>query len=325
MKFRTKIPVQDYPFAISYTDPVFLMGSCFSDNIGTKLHRSKFRVLSNPMGIVYNPLSIARQIEFIIDPKKLKESGLYSNDELWHHFDFHGKFSSPDKLKVLETIQEQLTQSALFLKKSKYLFITFGTANVFYKKDINQVVANNHKFPIELFEKKRLKIDVMLGEFNKILKKLSLFNPDLKVVFTISPVRYIRDGLVENQRSKSSLFMLVDELEKNERAYYFPSFEIFIDDLRDYRFYGEDLLHPADSGLEYTWKQFKESFFDEKTIKVEKEVMQVVKASEHRPIHSESESHKKFRSGLLEKCKAFIYRYPFIDLSEEVDSIKNQK
>jgi len=318
IKFRTEIGKLTYPFHIQYGDKTILMGSCFSNHVGAKLEKYKFGVLSNPLGIIFNPISIAQSLEYIIGENKLKLSQLKFRDNLWHHFDFHGSFSHPEKEVVLSEIHQQILASAKYLKKADFLFITFGTADIFALKNNRQVVANNHKFPIDDFVKMSLEVEEIVERYRKLIKKILSINSKLKIVYTISPVRYIRDGLIENQKSKATLLLAVDQLVDGDRSFYFPSYEIFNDDLRDYRFYKEDLIHPSEEGINYTWNIFVNSFMNESTQLLQKEIKRYVKSINHRPIHEKSKNHQNFLLELEKDLIAFKQVNPGIDFSKEL-------
>jgi len=324
MTFRTIISTPAFPFRIGYEHRILLMGSCFSDHIGKRLTDSRFLTRSNPLGIVFNPLSLARQFDYLFDPGLLDFSDWKKNDGLWHHFDFHGQFSGPDLEEVHRVLLSRLESTAAFLKGTDYLFLTFGTASVFRWKGTGRVVANNHKFPIGDFTRDRLSPETIQGVFIPAIEKLKNINPALRVILTLSPVRYTREGLIENQRSKASLVLAIDELCRATGAFYFPSYEIFTDDLRDYRFYANDLVHPGDQGIEYTWEIFRKAFFEEKTLEVLSETERLVASTRHRPIHPGSDLHQRFIRKLMEDISQFMTLHPGIDFTVEMEKLKSQ-
>lgn len=324
MKFRTEIELSKFNFSIDYNLPLMLMGSCFSDQMGRRLLINKFNVLSNPLGITFNPISLARQLNYCLDPKLLKKEDWAFRDGLWQHFDFHGRFSGKDKEEVHQRVEKALVNSADYLSRSRALFITFGTANVFVHQLINRVVANNHKFPIEEFRKCRLTVDEISEAFDSILPKLNALNPNLQIVFTVSPVRYTRDGLVENQRSKASLLLAAEKLCRDHDQHYFPSYEMFIDDLRDYRYFEKDLIHPGEQGVQYVWENFSRAFFSKETEELRKQVEALVLATNHRPIHPQSKNHFNFLSKIKKRIIAFQEKHPEISLYNELESVEQQ-
>lgn len=324
MIFMTEVEFPKYNFSIQYSDPICLMGSCFSDHIGSKLLRDKFQVSSNPLGITFNPISLVRQLDYVLDPGTLRMEDLEQGNGLWHHFDFHGRFSNVSKEATFRGILTGLESTREFLFTSGFLFITMGTATVYRHKKSGNVVANNHKFPLDYFVKRRLEVIEIVDAFEGVLHELKKHNPDLKVIFTVSPVRYTRDGLMENQRSKAVLHLAVDALQKLPNVYYFPSFELFVDELRDYRFYANDMIHPGQQGISFTWEKFKEVFFDKQTMKINEEVERLVRSSEHHPIHPHSDLHLAFLNKLKKEVNAFQQQYPQMDFGAELSRIEKQ-
>lgn len=315
MIFRTEINDINFPFKLSYEDKIFLIGSCFSDNIGEKIKDLGFNVLSNPFGVVYNPYSVYKQLGRIVDLNMPGDNEFRQNGEFWHHFDFHGSTKNPDKAQLLSNIAEITEKSHSFVKHSNFIFITLGTTIVYESKETNEIVANNHKYPAGYFIQKKLSFEQVLKMTKEMLLKLFAFNEDIKVIFTVSPVRHIRDGLVENQKSKSVLIAAISELCDNERIFYFPSYEIMMDDLRDYRFYNSDLIHPSAQAIDYIFEKFRNSFFSEKTKSIADEILKINLALNHRPLFPESNEHKLFIENLKEKIRSIQQKYPEIRTS----------
>ena len=265
MKFRTEIPVPKYPFQISEQDSILLLGSCFSAHIGTFLSESRFHVLSNPFGTLFNPVSIANALKMTIQPEKFTKDYVYFFDNRWVSFAHHGSFSHPDEKQLMKQIDEQFSFTKTFLEKTNYLFITFGTSYCYTFLARNLVVANCHKIPNHQFAKFRLDVDEIVQIFKEIIQNIQQINPSCKTVFTVSPVRHLGDGFHENQLSKSVLHLAVEQLTDNKKVFYFPAYEILMDDLRDYRFYAEDLCHPSESAIKYVAEIFAETFFSKET------------------------------------------------------------
>jgi hypothetical protein len=312
MIFRTEINDLNFPFELSYNDTISLIGSCFSDNIGNKLKNLGFKVLSNPFGVVYNPYSVYKQIERIIELKIPQVNEYKQKGEFWHHFDFHGSTRNPDKSQLHSSLVEIIEKSHLFLRYANFIFITLGTNIVYETKETHEIVANNHKYPADYFIQKKLFYDKVLKMSEEILLKLFAFNQDIKVVFTVSPVRHIRDGLIENQRSKSVLIASISTLCDNKKVFYFPSYEIMMDDLRDYRFYESDLIHPSAQATEYIFEKFRNSFLSDKTKSIADEILKINLAINHRPLFPESNEHKLFIENLKEKIRTMQLKYPEI-------------
>jgi hypothetical protein len=265
MKFRTELPIPKFPFQISYNNNILLLGSCFSDHIGTFLTNHRFFVLSNSFGALFNPVSIANAIKMAMQPELFTKDYRYFFDDRWVSFAHHGSFSHQDQNLFIHNLNQQLTDTKSFLEKTDFLFITFGTAYCYKFIERDLIVANCHKIPNAQFEKFLLKIDEIVQIFKDILQKLKSFNPEMKIVFTVSPVRHLGDGFHENQLSKSVLHLAINQLTDEKNVFYFPAYEIVMDDLRDYRFYAEDLCHPAENAVRYIEEIFADSFFSQET------------------------------------------------------------
>jgi len=265
MKFRTELPIPQYPIQISYQDFILLLGSCFSDNIGSFLTNNRFHVLSNPFGALFNPVSIANAIKMAINPALFTEDYRYFFDNHWVSFAHHGSFSHPNENQFNKQIDEQFSLTKTFLEKANFLFITFGTAYCYRFLERDLVVANCHKIPNTKFKKLRLHINEIVELYKGIISILQSLNPSIHIVFTVSPVRHLGDGFHENQLSKAILHLAVEQLINEKKVFYFPAYEILMDDLRDYRFYAEDLCHTGENAVHYIEEIFEESFFSQET------------------------------------------------------------
>jgi hypothetical protein len=284
MKFRTIILPHKFPFQISYHDNIFLVGSCFSDHVGAFLAANRFHVLSNPFGALFNPVSIANVIKMTIDPKLYTEAYRYFFQNRWVSFAHHGSFSHHDETKFLKQIDKQWTISKSFLEKTNFLFITFGTAFCYRFLERGIVVANCHKIPNAQFEKFRLKIEEIVSMYQEIVQKILILNPAVRIFFTVSPVRHLGDGFHENQLSKSVLHLAIEQLTDNKNIFYFPAFEILMDDLRDYRFYAEDLCHAGENAVRYIEEVFADTFFSHEVKEKQKEIEKENKLLNHRKL-----------------------------------------
>ena len=282
MRFRTEIPTPKYPFDINYQDKLMLLGSCFSDHIGNFFQEMRFDTLSNPFGTLFNPVSIANALKMCINPELFNEQYIDFFNEKWISYAHHGKFSHPDKETFLQNIRQNLDKAHDFLSSANYLFITFGTAYCYRLIEQDLIVANCHKIPANQFEKQLLTIEQIVGLYQDLLEQLRQFNPKLKIIFTVSPVRHLADGFHENQISKSILHISVNQLIDNSNTFYFPSYEMVQDDLRDYRFYAADLCHPSDAAVTYIREKLTEAFFTPETQERMKEVVKENKAQGHR-------------------------------------------
>ncbi|MBO4654493.1 MAG: GSCFA domain-containing protein [Bacteroidales bacterium] len=285
MKFRTEIPTPKYPFNISYQDKLMLVGSCFSDHIGNFFQEMRFDTLSNPFGTLFNPVSIANALKMSMNPELFNEQYIDFFNEKWISYAHHGRFSHPDKETFGQNIRQELDKAHDFLASANYLFITFGSAYCYRLIERDLIVANCHKIPANQFEKQLLTIEQIVGLYQDLLKQLYQFNPQLKIIFTVSPVRHLADGFHENQISKSILHLSVNQLIDNTSTFYFPSYEIVQDDLRDYRFYAADLCHPADATVSYIREKLTDAFFTLETQERMKEVVKENKAQGHRSLN----------------------------------------
>ncbi|MCL2291082.1 MAG: GSCFA domain-containing protein [Bacteroidetes bacterium] len=284
MKFRTELPVPKFPFQISYQDPILLLGSCFSDHIGTFLSKNRFFVHSNPFGTLFNPVSIANTLKMTMDPEFFTDDYRYFFDNHWVSFAHHGSFSHSDENQFIKQINQQWSDTKAFLEQARFLFITFGTAYCYRFIERDLIVANCHKIPNAQFEKSRLEIDEIVQIYREIVQKLQQINPSLKIIFTVSPVRHLGDGFHENQLSKSTLHLAIKQLTDNKNIFYFPAYEILMDDLRDYRFYAEDLCHPGENAVRYIEGIFADAFFSQATKEKQKEIEKENKFLNHRPL-----------------------------------------
>ena len=282
MKFRTEIPTPKYPFDINYQDKLMLVGSCFSDHIGNFFQEMRFDTLSNPFGTLFNPVSIANALKMSMNPELFNEQHIDFFNEKWISYAHHGKFSHPDKETFWQNISQNLNRAHNFLSSANYLFITFGTAYCYRLIERDLIVANCHKIPAAQFEKQLLTIEQIVGFYQDLLEQLRQFNPQLKTIFTVSPVRHLADGFHENQISKSILHLSINQLIDNTNTFYFPSYEMVQDDLRDYRFYAADLCHPSDAAVTYIREKLTDAFFTLETQERMKEVVKENKAQGHR-------------------------------------------
>ncbi len=318
MKFRTELKPPLPSFVIQYTDPIFCLGSCFAEHIGLRLEDRKFATQLNPFGILYNPVSIAQALERLRSGEPFTASKLFEHQGLWHSFAHHGRFSHPDRDAALSGIHAAFGAARDFLPTATRMMLTFGTAHVFEWKETGEVVANCHKLPGAAFRRRRLRVAEIVYRLAPILEELHRNHPDLRVIATVSPVRHLRDGLIENQRSKATLLLAIAELcEAFDFLYYFPSYELLLDDLRDYRFYAPDLAHPNEQAIAYIWRHFAETFFRQDTLELMATIEKVVAAAHHRPLHPDTPQHQQFVTSQLGKMVALEQKFGFLDFSRE--------
>ncbi len=318
MKFRTEIIQGPSHFQISYKDPIMLIGSCFTEYIGSRLREMQFSSDINPFGVVYNPLSVKRSIDLLMNEKQYTKEDLEFYNERYFSWDHHSDFSHPKADVTLEKINEKIKISSSFLRTAKYLFISMGTAWVYRVKKTGDIVCNCHKVPAKIFNRELLSTEIIETEFNELLEELKEFNPDLKIIFTVSPVRHWKDGAHGNQISKSILHLAIMQIQKKfgDLCDYFPSYEILLDDLRDYRFYAEDLLHPNQQAIDYIWEKFIVSYFNENTKRQLSAIEKLVKASNHRFTDPSSRKSFEFREKQKTKLERIKKELPFLDFSD---------
>lgn len=318
MQFRTEIKFESPSFAINHHDKIFSIGSCFADNIGKYLQLNKFNVLSNPFGVLYNPVSISNAIKFSIQKKNINDDEIVFNQSEWHSFFHHSDFSAEDKFTLIEKANNSFVVSREFLNQINIVIITFGTANVYRYKKSGLVVSNCHKLPQNNFVQEMLSVDEVTENCNSIIQSISELKPDAKFIFSVSPIRHIKDGFVKNSQSKSTLILGVkNAIQNNSSCFYFPAYEIMMDDLRDYRFYKDDLLHPNDFAIEYIWNVFKEKILSKECNQIIDEIRPIILASNHRVRNPKTPESQSFFKQNLDKIKSLKNKYSYIDFEQE--------
>jgi hypothetical protein len=310
MQFHLSLNPKKLNQQISYSDKILLVGTCFAENIGQKLQTFKFDILENPHGILYNPMSICEALESYATGKAYTSEDLFLHNGLWASWSHHGRFSNADKEKCLGFIQKSQERAIERLKGLDWLIITIGTAYVYELKGDGRIVGNCHKYPGKNFEKRLLSTEEIVKTFDKTIGLIRQINPGLKIIFTVSPVRYVRDGIVENNLSKAILLQATHQLcGLLSNTYYFPAYELVIDDLRDYRFFKEDMVHPNMLAINYVWEKFENACIHTDSIKLLQEVKEIIKAREHRPLHPDSEEHKNFKKRQSVKVEELMEKY----------------
>ena len=320
MELSLKINIPPLEKPLSYTDKILLTGSCFTEHISERLSLHKFKTFANPNGILFNPLSVASSLNSYIAGKLYEEKELFYLNELWNSWDHHTRFSDIDKASALEKINSAQMKAARFIREADWILITLGSAFQYYLKENERPVANNHRAPSQWFEKKLLNIDTIIEALTQSLSHIISVNAKVNFLFTISPVRHIRDGVVDNNRSKARLIEAVHSLcAQFEQAHYFPAYEIVIDILRDYRFYDIDFVHPNYLATQFVWERFSEACIHSEAKQIMEEVREIVTARTHRPRFPDTQAHKKFIDRYKEKIISLRAKYPFLDLKEELD------
>lgn len=304
---------------ITYSDRIFLIGSCFTDHIDKRLEELKFPVLQNPNGILFDPVSVSKSLVSYVDLKRYNKSDLFYLNELWQSWNHHSQFSGMNAAEVLLNINASQRRANEFLQKANWLIVTLGSSFSYHLTKDNYPVANCHRAPGQWFDKHLLSTEETVQALEESIEKLLLFNPGLKIILTISPVRHIRDGVIENNRSKARLIEAVHKVvEKYNHVFYFPSYELVIDVLRDYRFYDIDLVHPNYAATEFVFEKFQQSFIDEETGILMEEIKKIVTGFKHKPFQPETESHKAFLRNTFIKTKVLQEKLPHLDFSKEL-------
>ena len=330
LKFKLTLASKRSENSIGYRDSLFLIGSCFSENMGAKLNTHLFKVFENPHGILFNPISVAQSLSDCIHNKQYTEADLFILNEVWNSWQHHSRFSGISSKEALDKINNSIAKAHTFLKTADHIIITLGSAWVYQLNSqspfaAGQVVANNHKAPATWFDKALMKPDTLVLLLNKMVKDLLQFNAHLQIIFTISPVRHLREGLVENNRSKAVLIQAVHEIvDSTENVAYFPSYEYVIDDLRDYRFYAEDLVHPNYAASNYVWEKWVETYMNEETQGIMKQVAELQLAVQHKPFFAGSLQHKEFLQNCIAKSERLLSLYPYLPLNDQVQFFKQE-
>lgn len=319
----THVPISDYPFKISYADKIMSIGSCFSENMAAYLSNNKFSIYSNLFGILYNPQSIFQGLNRVLEQSAYEKSDLFFQNGIWHSFDHHSHFSSIAPEESLKIINAALYKAYQQLKSAKLLIITLGTSKVFQDKATQRIVANCHKVPQKNFDVFSMSTKEIIRQFDNVYRNIQKLNPSIQMLFSVSPIRHIRDGLHQSHLHKAPLLLAIDALEKKyPNIHYFPAYEIVLDELRDYRFYKKDMVHPSGQAVEIIWKRFSNAFFTENTIQTMVQVQKVVNAAAHKPFFPDSELHQAFIEKQLLAIEKLALQYPEMDFSKEITIFK---
>ncbi|HEY6505637.1 MAG TPA: GSCFA domain-containing protein [Chitinophagaceae bacterium] len=337
MDFMANIDLKKLQQSISYRDKILLIGSCFTEHIGNALEAAKFSILQNPNGILFDPASVCKSLVSYIENKQYCESDLFQLNEVWNSWQHHSRFSNINLTEAVRLINESQRKAHNFLKEATCIIITLGSSFSYRltktegsskaptslraerSKEGFGEVANCHRAPSQWFNKHLMEIDETISLLDNCYHRLLQFNPGLQIIFTVSPVRHLRDGVVENNRSKARLIEAVHHMvNKFDRLYYFPAYELVIDVLRDYRFYDIDLAHPNYMATEFVLEKFSESCIDEPSQLLMQELRKITIARNHRAFQPETKAHQQFLVSHFEKVKALMGKYPFLDLEEEL-------
>ncbi|WP_281336599.1 GSCFA domain-containing protein [Flavobacterium eburneipallidum] len=316
MTFTTQIPISKTDNPIDYNSKIVSLGSCFAVNMSEKLDYFKFQNTCNPFGILFHPLAIEKLIDFAVSGKQFTDEDVFFHNERWHSFDVHSDLSNSNKEELIENLNAITQTTRQLLNDATHIIITYGTCWVYRNIETNVVVANCHKVPQKQFLKEILSVEIIENSIKNTLDLIQKLNPKVNFIFTVSPVRHIKDGFVENQRSKAHLITAIHQLLQTEHyklnTEYFPSYEIMMDELRDYRFYAEDMLHPSSVAINYIWERFFQTQISEEIHPVMEQVCSIQKGLQHRSFHPNSESHQQFLSKLQDKMRQIQKQFPQI-------------
>ena len=312
MNFTTKIPIDKSNNPIDYDSKIVSLGSCFAENMGEKFSYFKFRNTVNPFGIIFNPVSIENLISRVVNKQKFTEDDIFCHNDLWHCFEVHSELSNSNKEEFLNKLNALVDEFHFQISKSTHFQITYGTSWVYRNKSSKKIVANCHKVPQSQFDKEILSVEIIEKSIQNTIDLIQKINPNCNFIFTVSPVRHIKDGFIENQRSKAHLISAIHNVVtlSLSKCNYFPSYEIMMDELRDYRFYAEDMLHPSQTAIDYIWGRFFENYIDKKNHSTMEEVCSIQKSIAHRPFNPNTDSYQKFLKNLNEKIIKLQEQFP---------------
>ena len=313
MNFTTEISIPHNPNPIDYDSKIVSLGSCFAENMGDKFQYFKFQSTTNPFGIIFNPVSIEKIIYRVVNNLLFTEDDIFFHNERWHCLEVHSDLSHSDAGEFLVNLNHILEETKKQLQEATHIIITYGTSWVYRNIEKNEVVANCHKVPQKYFSKELLYVEIIKESIENTIRLIQLINPNCNFIFTVSPVRHLKDGFVENQWSKANLITAIHNLlseNRNLQSEYFLSYEIMMDELRDYRFYAEDMLHPSQTAIDYIWERFSESCIDKNSFQTMKDVQEIQKGLNHRSFNPDSEQHLKFVSKLYQKINFIKEKFP---------------
>ena len=313
MIFQTKIPLKkQVKNLIDYQSNILLIGSCFSENIGSKLTYYKFKSVQNPFGILFHSKTIEKLITNGINKKTYTEKDIFFHNERWHCFDAHSNLSSPNKRDLLINLNSSIKSTNKRLTEASHIVITLGTSWVYREISSDKIVANCHKIPQKKFLKELLSVNEVSESLDSITQLIKSINSKATIIFTVSPVRHLKDGFIENQQSKAHLLSAIHQIIDHRNTFYFPSYEIMMDELRDYRFYNEDMIHPNQTAINYIWQRFSSVWVSDETQKIMAEVDSIQKGLLHKPFNPNSTQHLQFLENLNSKKQQLISQFPFI-------------
>ncbi len=323
MEFRTTVKTGENRSWLHHSDNVVLLGSCFSESIGSRMQGAFIHATINPFGTLYNPMSIARGVDRLIANEPIAGKDLFMQGGVWNSYDFHSRHSLPDKQVTIDHMSKCIEEGHKALKEAQLLTVTLGTSLIYRLKATGEVVANCHKVPQHEFDRKMASVNDMAQVLDAMLAKLHEFNPELHIIMTVSPIRHIADGLDTNSLSKAALRIAIHEAISQHRDYcdYFPAYEIMLDDLRDYRFYGSDMVHPSDVAVEYIWQVFQGAYLDDRSALAVARCERVHKRIQHRPMSTNRETVQRFNNDTASVVRNLIKEYPYLSENHELQKV----
>ncbi len=325
MNFKIDFNIPKFEVQIKHTDKIMLIGSCFTENMCTKLAERKFATYQNAHGIIFNPVSVWSSVRDVMSLQEYTTDHLFYLHEQWHSWHHHSKFSGNTKEEALQKMNTSIKEAYSFLKNANWLFITFGSAFAYRNLEMDMHVSNNHRAPAQWFEKELLSIPFMQANLQNMLQQLKAFNSNLQIVLTISPVRHLRDGVIENNKSKARLLEVVHALvAENSNTHYFPSYEIVIDELRDYRFYDIDFAHPNFLATNYVWDKLKEVAIEEAAHEIMDQMHKINLALKHKSSNPSSKAHQAFLQQNIALCQQLQSTYNYLNLTPEINYLSTE-
>lgn len=315
IKLRTDWKLEPGGSLIDHRSKILLIGSCFSEHISDKLKFSGFDVFENPHGILFHPLAIERAVSDCLQQTQYKQEDLVFNGEVWTSLNHHGRFNNPDPQVVLDSINASIREAHIFLSSASHLVLTLGTSWAYRHIEKESLVANCHKIPQKEFKKELLSYEEILASLERTVSRVRKVNPEVDIILTVSPVRHTKDGMVENTLSKARLHESVHQLtaEKDDVSY-FPAYELMMDDLRDYRFYKSDLIHPNETAVEYIWERFIESWVDPSASQLMQEAQSIHRALKHKPLQASSGKHREFQEKIERQIRELEGKHPALKI-----------
>ncbi len=322
MEFRLPLLLPSSALKLSQHNSILLIGSCFTENIGNKLNSYLFDVHQNPHGILFNPISVSESLQQIIDGYNVQDKNLFCLNEAWHNWDFHSRYSAPSAAQAAINMNTSILNGEQFLKKCDTVMITLGSAWIYEltaaapAHNSSGVAANNHKANANWFAKRLFQQNEIVATLQAVFEQLVVKNPAIQIILTVSPVRHVRDGYVDNNRSKATLLLAVHQLvEAMQHVHYFPAYEFVIDDLRDYRFYADDMVHPNYMATNYVWDKFCQHYFSKDVQALNEQINTINAAMAHRPFNAASKAHNDFKKAMLHKVNELAVHHPHVNLS----------